>query len=204
MKVRYTAHKSAQSFLVAAACALWLGGCGTPVGDVLGFERSSTTGPDEFAVVTRAPLTLPPDYGLRPPSENAEDLNQTSPRSSARSAILGEKLSAREQQRLAQARIQQGQSPSEVALLSEANALNSDPAVRALLEEESDAIAQESDTFVNQIMFWKEIGEPGATVDATEEARRLQENANLGLPVTEGETPTIMRESEAPLIKWPF
>lgn len=190
--------------LASALCALWLSGCGTPVGDVLGFERSDETGPDEFSVVTRAPLTLPPDFGLRPPSESGEDATRTSARSSARSAILGEKLSAREQQRLAQARIQQGQSPSEVALLSEANALNSDPAVRSILEEESDAIAQESDTFVNQIIFWKELGQPGAVVDATEEARRLQENANLGLPVTEGETPTIMRESEAPLIKWPF
>jgi len=43
-------------------------GCGNKSGNILGFEKSA---PDEFAVVKRAPLTLPPEYGLRPPSLGA-------------------------------------------------------------------------------------------------------------------------------------
>ena len=46
-------------FLTLAGCAP-----GT-VQDALGMGKRS---PDEFAVVSRAPLILPPDYGLRPPA----------------------------------------------------------------------------------------------------------------------------------------
>ena len=45
---------------------LTLAGCGPgTVQDALGMGKRS---PDEFAVVSRAPLILPPDYGLRPPA----------------------------------------------------------------------------------------------------------------------------------------
>ena len=36
-----------------------------------GLAGGPSPGPDEFAVVTRAPLSLPPDYGLRPPRRGA-------------------------------------------------------------------------------------------------------------------------------------
>lgn len=192
-----------QKLMAAGLCAVFLAGCGGEVGEVLGFERDPS-GPDEFAVVKRAPLTLPPDFGLRPPSDGQEDLNVVSPRSTARRAVLGEELTPRQQQRVAQARIEQGQAPSEVALLTQASALNTDPEIRKIVDEESDAIARESDTFVNDLIFWREPPEPGAVVDADEEARRLQENASLGRPVTDGVTPTISTEDDGIQFNWPF
>ncbi len=42
-------------------------------------------------------------------------------------------------------------------------------------------------------MFWREPQATGDIVDAIEEAKRLRENAALGKPVTDGETPTIER-----------
>ncbi len=57
--------------LVATGLSLSLAGCGG-MGDSLsrtfGFNRDS---PDEFAVTTQAPLTLPPDYSIRPPRPGA-------------------------------------------------------------------------------------------------------------------------------------
>ncbi len=47
---------------------LALSGC-SDVKQELGVGRNS---PDEFMVVKRAPLTLPPDYTLRPPSDPSE------------------------------------------------------------------------------------------------------------------------------------
>ena len=41
-----------------------LSGC-TDVKEVLGYTKQS---PDEFQVYARAPLSLPPDYNLRPPA----------------------------------------------------------------------------------------------------------------------------------------
>ena len=50
--------------------------------------KPPSSGPDEFAVVTRAPLSMPPDYGLRPPRPGAARPNETSPRDDARSKLL--------------------------------------------------------------------------------------------------------------------
>jgi hypothetical protein len=56
--------------LLAVACivgTLLLPGC-TDFRQALGIDR---TGPDEFAVESRAPLTIPPDFDLRPPQPGA-------------------------------------------------------------------------------------------------------------------------------------
>jgi hypothetical protein len=50
--------------LAAVACCLPLiAACGS-MQDAMGLSKRS---PDEFAVVRRQPLIIPPDYGLRPP-----------------------------------------------------------------------------------------------------------------------------------------
>ena len=49
--------------LTVAALTLAVSACGG-FREQLGLEKQS---PDEFRVVSRAPLTLPPDYSLRPP-----------------------------------------------------------------------------------------------------------------------------------------
>src|SRR6185437_16216219 len=47
--------------------------------------------PDEFRVVTKAPLTLPPDYSLRPPQPGEPRPQELQPESAARQAIEGER-----------------------------------------------------------------------------------------------------------------
>ncbi len=44
-------------------------------------------GPDEFAVESRAPLTIPPDYDLRPPQPGASRPQETTAAEKARRAI---------------------------------------------------------------------------------------------------------------------
>lgn len=54
--------------LLAVAClCLVLPGC-TGFRQMLGMDR---VGPDEFAVESRAPLTIPPEFDLRPPQPGA-------------------------------------------------------------------------------------------------------------------------------------
>src|SRR5713101_2368908 len=45
--------------------------------------------PDEFRVVTKAPLVLPPDYSLRPPAPGEPRPQELLPESAARAAVLG-------------------------------------------------------------------------------------------------------------------
>src|SRR3546814_10759236 len=53
--------------LIVAGLALAVSACGG-FRENLGLTKQS---PDEFRVVSRAPLTLPPDYNLRPPAPGA-------------------------------------------------------------------------------------------------------------------------------------
>ena len=46
--------------------------------------------PDEFAVVTKAPLIIPPDYNLKPPKPGVAPLNQVSPTQSAEAALYSD------------------------------------------------------------------------------------------------------------------
>ena len=53
--------------LVSVAVILSLPGCSS-LRQAIGLDQ---VGPDEFAVETRAPLTIPPDFDLRPPQPGA-------------------------------------------------------------------------------------------------------------------------------------
>src|SRR5689334_7871027 len=61
-----------RAICLGMVAALALGGCGG-VRQTLGLVRNS---PDEFAVVAKPPLTLPPDFGLRPPVPGAPPMGQ--------------------------------------------------------------------------------------------------------------------------------
>src|SRR5580692_2697913 len=75
---------AAVAALLGAAC---LGGCDTAS---KAFGLSKVT-PDEFRVVTKAPLILPPDYSLRPPAPGEPRPQELQPESAARTAMLGER-----------------------------------------------------------------------------------------------------------------
>src|SRR3954468_7858667 len=65
--------------------ALLVGGC-DQAREALGKTKRS---PDEFAVYQRAPLSLPPDFNLRPPVLGAADSQVTDPAVTAKQAVFG-------------------------------------------------------------------------------------------------------------------
>jgi len=60
--------------------------CEQSTKEKLGLVKSA---PDEFSVVTRAPLAVPPDYALRPPRPGAGRPMEMSTRDNARQTIFG-------------------------------------------------------------------------------------------------------------------
>src|SRR5256714_13196462 len=68
---------------VASLCSITLlSGCGFR--QLVGLDK---TGPDEFAVESRAPLTIPPDFELRPPAPGAARPQEVTAAQRARKAI---------------------------------------------------------------------------------------------------------------------
>lgn len=189
--------------LRAAALALSAAavvGCSADTGSILGLDKRT---PDEFAVVSRAPLTLPPNYGLRPPDPTGQRTQDLRPRDTAQEALFGRDAARRLQEEKTRLRTE-GATQGEIALLERTGALEASPDIRQLVEQESAALAAEQDSFVDDLVFWRDPEEPGDVVDAAQEQRRLQENAALGREVTDGDTPLIRRDSERATFEWPF
>ncbi|MEH6402233.1 MAG: DUF3035 domain-containing protein [Sneathiella sp.] len=160
----------------------------------LGIEDKK--GPDEFAVLTKAPLIIPPDFSLRPPAPGSKGPQDALIRNSARNSLLGTSNNSGviTQEEASAA----GTSAGELALLRKADAENADPAIRQIVDSETSTLAENDQTLMERIMFWQEQPEFGTVVDASEEKKRIQENSALGNPASEGsETPTIERKRRA-------
>ena len=132
--------------LVAAA---GLAGC-TSTQKALGMSKVT---PDEFRVVTKAPLVVPPDYALRPPAPGEPRPQELQPESAARNALLG--------QREAEQR-----SDGEKMLVAKAGAEKADPLVRYVVDDEFGDIAHKEKGFADRVMFWKK-DDPATTAPAT-------------------------------------
>lgn len=153
--------------------------------------------PDAFTVVSRAPLTLPPDFGLRPPRLGQARPNETSVSAQARTTVFGLDSGGLSSEKAAQLdRLSGERSPGEAQLLKMAGAVGVDPAIRETINSESEKVARESRNIVEQLVFWKSYDPAGVPVDAAAEQKRLQENAALGRPVTDGDTPVVQRRNK--------
>lgn len=143
------------------------------------------TPPDEYAVVARAPLELPPDFGLRPPKPGAARPTELTTAQQARVTIFGPETK--------QPEMLSGRTAGEAALLQKAGAPNADPNIRETINRESTQLAREETDFVDSLVFWRAPDPAGVAVDPAAEAKRLRENSALGQPQTTGDTPSIKR-----------
>ena len=145
--------------------------------------------PDEFAVVARAPLSMPPDYRLRVPVPGAKRPQESSTRDAARDILVNR--SASRSKALAPSA---GQfSSGETALLKRAGALSVDPSIRRTVDRESSVLADAEKSVFDKVVFWRKPAEPGTVVDAGKESRRLREATALGDAPNKGDVPVIER-----------
>ena len=162
------------------------------VRDQLGLNKSS---PDEFRVVSRAPLTLPPDFSLRPPEPGAPRPQVGTASQQAKRAVF--RVDDQQAGSAAASAANSGRSLGESSLLKAAGADEVEPNIRQIVDRETDRVNEESEDFINRLVFWRDSDPYGKVVDPGEEAKRLRENAALGKAATEGETPTIERKKKA-------
>jgi hypothetical protein len=181
---------------LAVALPLATGGC-SGVKETLGLTKQS---PDEFKVVSRAPLSMPPDYNLRPPTPGSPRPQEGTPRDQAEQAVFQHTtLPADAIPPIGEGESEAAQSSGESALLQSAGATGVDPNIRQLVDTETAEDAADSRTLADTLVFWREPEPYGTVVDPAAEQKRLQENAATGQPVTEGETPTIVRKKKGML-----
>lgn len=157
------------------------------VRESLGLGRSP---PDEFAVIDRPPLSMPPDFGLRPPKPGAPRLQQVDITQRASDALFsndeanGQKASA----------TLEAPSDAEKALLEQSNASRAEPNIRTIVDRETSQKVVESPHLVDELLWWKKDKDNTTTVDAAAEAARIKDAQDKGVPYNASPTPIIERE----------
>lgn len=179
------------SFLImataAALAAAALSGC-SGAKRAFGMEKIA---PDEFTVVTKAPLVLPPDYSLRPPRPGAPNPTYVEPEVNAENALFGrEGLSDNAQ----------GYTGGEMTLLDTAggSAVNSD--IRKVLNSETASLVDKDESITEKILFWQKPAEEETNViDAKKEAERLKGAKTTGGATADGaEDKAEAKKADAP------
>ena len=170
----------------ALLAAVGLAGCQSTQ-QALGMTKVT---PDEFRVVTKAPLVVPPDYALRPPAPGKPRPQELQPESAARTALLG--------QREAEIR-----TDGEKLLAAKAGADKADPLIRYMVDDEFGDVAHKDKGFADRVMFWKaDKSGPGspadntpAPVDAASEQARITQLT--------GGKPIVIQREQSKKIKLP-
>jgi hypothetical protein len=114
--------------------------------------------PDEFTVLTKAPLVIPPDYNLRPPQPGIASRNEPDPDEQARVLLF--------QNPVAQAAaLGTAYSDGEKTLLTKTNALSVDPNIRRTLSTD---VGQEDQgtEFSQRVLFQGVSQAPAAPAPA--------------------------------------
>jgi hypothetical protein len=154
---------------LVSVAAVALSGCNA-VRQGVGLTRVT---PDEFLTVSTAPLSVPPEYGLRPPAPGQPRPQELAPESAARQILLGQRQSVT-------------RSPGEQALVAAAGAESADPLARYVVDDEFGDLAHKDEGFAARLMFWRRedpatqaatvssTASGNVTIDAAREAERLQ------------------------------
>ena len=170
--------------VTALVAAAGLAGCQS-TRNALGMTKVT---PDEFRVVAKAPLIIPPDYALRPPAPGEPRPQELQPESAARTALLG--------QRAGEAR-----TDGEKMLVAKVGADKADPLIRYVVDDEFGDLAHKEKSFADKVMFWHSDKKAAATtatapgsdaatpVDAATEEQRIAK-------LTGGKTVIIAREGQ--------
>ena len=143
---------------------LALAGCGggnTSLGQTLMGKRT----PDEFQVVRRAPLVLPPDYALRPPEPGAPPSQQQDTAAQAQAILTGKP-------RPAPATVQ---SSGEVALLGQSKVQGNPDIREVLVAENQELINLDESRFLFILGFQRRAmqRQQEPVINPAQEAQRL-------------------------------
>jgi hypothetical protein len=183
---------------VLLAAGLSLMSCDT-IRDAAGITKNP---PDEFAVATKAPLIIPPDYNLKPPKPGAAPLNQVSPTQSAQAALYGDDTAA------VAASIDGNYSQAEKLFLAQTGAATADDSIRRTIAADN-AKAEDTGTLTDSLLFGDSSAAASgdAPLDADAEKARIDAAKNGGTPAGKSpEKATVGKDSSSDSNSswWPF
>ena len=145
--------------LTTACAAMGLSACNTTT-KALGLTKNA---PNEFNILTKAPLVVPPEYNLRPPQIGTSSAENNYSQKSAREALIGD-IDAAEPTR------------GEVVLMSKAGVGRANQEIRLEIDGVN-GVERKTEGFTDQVLFWRDGSAKaldGTPLDAEAEEQRLR------------------------------
>ncbi len=169
--------------LVLGSTVILLAGCSSDkLSRTFGLTRDA---PDEYTVTTRAPLSMPPDYNLRPPRPGAPRPQEQSERQQAEESLVPQ---------LALGAPKGGTSAGQAALLQETGP-EAPADIRRKVDQDAHAAAADKG-FIDKLLYWQKPDTNHVQIDAAKEAQRLRDNSALGQGPEAGNTPIIQQKQQ--------
>lgn len=158
--------------LTAAGAALAAAAC-----------SSGPSTPDEFRVVRKAPLTVPPEYNLRPPAPGESRPQELSADAAARVAVFGSDIG-------------RDATEGEKMFVKQAGADAVERTIRSEIDYDTAKVLRKSRSFSDAILNFGRSPAEGGTVDPAAETARLEAVQRAETELTGGK-PIVIRKSGA-------
>ena len=113
-----------------------ISGCGSELSDVLGTNKLP---PDEFTILTKPPLIVPPEYNLRPPAEGEIRPNVQQPNRQLQSILFGQNQT-------------DDFSSSEISLMTGSDVAEAIPNIKEDLDSEMRDVEEVSSNLESQVL----------------------------------------------------
>ena len=113
-----------------------ISGCGSELSDVLGTNKLP---PDEFTILTKPPLIVPPEYNLRPPAEGEIRPNVQQPNRQLQSILFGQNKT-------------DDFSSSEISLMTGSDVAEAIPNIKEVLDSEMRDVEVVSPNLESQVL----------------------------------------------------
>lgn len=138
--------------------------------------------PDEFRVVRKAPLTVPPEYNLRPPAPGESRPQELTADAAARVAVFGADIGREATQ-------------GEKLLVKQAGGDAVERTIRSEIDYDTSKVLRKNRSFADSILKFGKPVETGA-VDAVAETERLAAVQRAETELTGGK-PVVIRKGSA-------
>lgn len=165
--------RMASHLLVLGGIGVLLVGCDS-IREAAGINKEP---PDEFAVVTKAPLVIPPDFNLKPPKPGAAPTNQVSPTASAEEALYSDDPAT------VAAAVTGNYSDEEKILLAKSGGAAADHGIRQQIAADNKQMEAADESFTDMVLFREPQPDTGKAVDADSEADRIGDAKAQGNPI---------------------
>jgi hypothetical protein len=178
--------------LAIAAATLALSACSSGAKRALGLKKHT---PDEFMVISRPPLAVPPDFGLPPPDEAAVR-SQSQVRDEAKKVLFSDETGTKASSSSAsdKGRLSKG----EKGLLGAAGTEQKNENIRSILNAETQAeqIQVEDKSLLDKVIDPLTPAKKDPMVDIDKEEDRLTKNKEEGKSPAEGDVPIAEKKNK--------